>query len=141
MSKIKFLLFSYFIILFIGCSSKQDYYTILSEKVLNNIDENLDLYDMIVFIPGSGCDGCITYAENFFKDNVSNQRVKFIFTFVASKKNLGLKVGKDNLTHPNVLIDNDNEFYLRQYDERHYPYILYITNGAISGITMLDALY
>jgi len=130
-----------FVLVFMGCNSnKINYYTALSETVLNSMDEDMALYDMIVFIPGSGCTGCITNAEHYFKKNLTNERIKFIFTDINSKKLLRMLIGEDNIGRSNIFIDEDNIFNLKEYDERNYPYVLQIKDGVISGIAMLDEI-
>jgi len=103
----------------------------MSDLVEKEFKDEIDRYDMIVIIPGSGCAGCISNAERFFQNNVTNEKTKFILTHNASVKNLTLRVGKENIALPNVLIDKEDLFYLSKHAERIYPYAFYVNNGKI----------
>lgn len=59
---------------------------------------------------------------------------KFIFTYNFSRKNLILKLKKENLENQNVLIDDKNIFYLENYDEKIYPIVIECVDGKISKI-------
>lgn len=125
-------------ITFTSCSKNNSYSDALSKKISDNLSKDLYLYNKIVIIPGSGCDGCITDAEYFFKNNYENEKIMFIFTFVASKKILRLFIGKDNIKRKNIFTDDDNIFYLNDYDEKNYPYLINIDNGKIVGINVFN---
>ena len=133
MRKISFILIV--IILFAACS-ENDYKTELTKVLKNNIEDLLN-YDLIVVMPGSGCTGCITVAEDMFQNNVSNERYLFVFTHNISQKNLKIKLGSDNFTKPNVIIDKDNRFYLKNYEERIYPLAIVLNKGKIVKVDLL----
>lgn len=121
----------------LNCSNVS-YEAQIKSKIENYLINESDSYDYVVLIPGSGCSGCITNAENYFIENVSNLRTKFIFTKILSKKELALKLGIDNLQRKNVLLDSLNYFYLSSYEERIYPYIMQLTNNKVMIINKLN---
>ena len=97
----------------------------------------MTLYDEIVIIPGAGCTGCISNAENYFKNNVYNDRYMFIFTYFMSKKSLFMRLGQDNLVRDNVLIDTSDLFYVPHNHDNIYPYIISVDDGQIVDIRLL----
>jgi hypothetical protein len=127
-----------FIILMLGllcfCCTNNNYYNDISNTVNAYLEDSLKHYEKIIIIPGSGCNGCISNAEKFFLQNVKNEKIKFILTYNFSRKNLLLKLKKENISRSNVLIDDNNIFYLRRYEERIYPVTIKIINGKITEI-------
>jgi hypothetical protein len=99
-----------------------------------HLADSIDQYDLIVLIPGSGCTGCITQAEDYFLRNVQNERIKFILTKNHSNKGLSIRLGKSNLRRNNVWIDQGDVFYLEEYEERIYPMVISIRDGRIDKI-------
>ena len=77
-------------------------------------------------IPATGCTGCITKAENYFKCNQHDTTKLFIFTNIISVKNLFLRLGgRTNVVNrKNVIIDYDNVFYFPEYEEHIYPVLI-----------------
>lgn len=117
-----------------GCSSKHK--TI--EKFNNSIFKELPgIYnasqkEFIILIPNQGCGGCITVAENFYKQYQDREQFLFIFTNVISRKMLAFKV---QINPGNTLIDTDDNFLkLLPQKERIYPCILYVREGRIEAL-------
>ena len=129
-----FILFSAlaFTSVFVGCG--RDYESDLSKIIKVDLKDSLQQYDKIVLIPGSGCTGCISNAEDYFFKNVGNNNILFILTNNFSEKGLKLRLGADNLSKANVIVDEKNTFYLRNYKENIYPVLIDITNGRIVKI-------
>jgi len=126
--------------LFMACFSscqQQDYYSAMAEKIEEQMGDELEKYDNIVIFPGSGCTGCITEAENFFSTNIHNERIKFILTFITSRKGMAMRLGKENIAKENVLIDDKNIFYLVNHKEKIYPTVAFIENGKITKVQRL----
>lgn len=63
----------------ISCD-KNNYQNEISKRLNAQFGDSLKNYEMIVVLPGSGCTGCITNAENFFVNNINNSKIKFILT-------------------------------------------------------------
>lgn len=120
-------------LLFLCCKGKT-YYSAITDVVKSELGENLKDYDKIFIIPGSGCTGCINSAEDFFLNNVNNVKNKFIFTYNFSRKNLVIKLKKENVERENVLIDDKNIFYLDKYKEKIYPIAIELVEGKVSKI-------
>lgn len=67
-------------------------------------------YNHVIIIPGSGCSGCITVAEDFLKNNYKNPEYLFILTNITSLKILSHKVGFNVINVKNIIIDDRNEY-------------------------------
>jgi hypothetical protein len=117
---------------------RNDYNHEISKKIASVLGDDLKNYKYIVIIPGSGCTGCITFAENFFVDNVDNKEMIFIFTDIISRKQLSIKLKAENIQRPNVLIDSNKDFYLTGYKEKIYPVIATIDREKIVKIQMVN---
>lgn len=116
-----------------ACKSSHEVYgnAIFSIAKLT-LAEKVSKFDCIIIIPGSGCTGCISQAEQYFLQNKCTESVLFVFTNYYSYKNMSLRLGgKDNLLRDNVYMDANNAFYLKEYSEHIYPYIIYIENNAV----------
>lgn len=138
MKRIDFLIILLFSLLCFCCKSN-NYYKEISDVIASNLKDSLKSYDMVVLIPGSGCTGCISGAEYFFIENVKNRKIKFILTYNFSRKSLMLRLGKENINQSNVFIDNDNTFYLKQYEEKIYPVAILVNDeGQITKADKLD---
>ena len=58
----------------------------------------------------------------------------FIFTDIASEKKLKLTVGDVNIEKSNVLIDQKNQFYIKNFEEKIYPFKLYVNKGKVTSV-------
>jgi thioredoxin-related protein len=125
------------LIIFILASCTKSY----SDKLLGVFytiqDKSTFDYKYLIIIPNSGCTGCISFAENFFMENKDNQEMFFVFTKIFSKKDLKIRIGRDNLTRSNVYIDDENRLYLSQYEENIYP-VVFIFQDKKVGFKYLD---
>lgn len=135
----KLILAIIFITTLLCCNNEKSYQQELSNIVSEYPNEDLSQFDAIVIIPGSGCSGCITDAEHYFQKNIGNDRIKFVFTFITSKKLLTLLIGEDNINSHNILIDNNNTFYLKKFIEKDYPYTIHFVDGQIVDVKPFDA--
>jgi hypothetical protein len=122
----------------INCT-RRAYNVEIAEKVEMLLEKDTLDYDYIVIIPGSGCSGCISIAEQFFLDNVSDGKMKFILTKNASKKGLILRLHEENLKRENVLVDIDNNFYLIGYEEKIYPIIASVKKKKVIQVRQLSS--
>ena len=119
-----------------GC--KPDYFSAMADKIEQQFGNELAKYENIVIIPGAGCTGCISEAEVFFVRNIQNERIKFILTRIISHKEMALRLGKENITKENVLIDEKDTFYLWGYQDKIYPVVAFVENGKISNVQMFS---
>lgn len=125
--KISSLLHILFVVQFL--SSCVSYEKKVAEE-LNNLD--LSHYDSVILVPGSGCPGCITMAENYFCQNVQDTSKLFIFTNIISLKGLKGKLRGVDFTHmSNIIFDVDNHFYFPDCVECVYPYCFEIKNSTV----------
>ena len=129
----KVIIFILGLLLFIGCQP-----TTFEQAVKKSFDYYLDTASVkcqyIMLIPNSGCTGCISDAEYFFKEYNGNDEILFIFTHVISKKDLRIRIGKENLQRKNVLIDSDNRFYFEEFQESIYPIIAVIKDRKVVAL-------
>lgn len=120
-------------LLLVGCQSQS-----FEQAVKNSFDNYLDTtvvdYKYVMLIPNSGCTGCISDAEYFFKEYKDNSEILFIFTHIISKKDLRIRVGKENLQRKNVLIDIENRFYFGQFQESIYPIVAVIKDKEVVAL-------
>lgn len=100
--------------------------------------DTLRHYRYVVLIPGAGCNGCITEAENFFVTHACDSSTLFIFTRVSSVKNLWIKMGREKFSLPNVYIDKNSKFYFPEYDKCIYPCLIYLKEGRPERFANLD---
>lgn len=92
-------------------NQKEIYLTNNITKLMQNLEK---CYSQIIIIPGSGCSGCITHAENFLKKNHNNQEYLFILTNIKSLKNINHKIDLKVDQLSNIILDYDN-VYSRYY--------------------------
>lgn len=126
------------LIILIVSSCKKNYKDTLQSIVDNENIENVEKYEAIVIIPGSGCTGCITNAENYFLQNCDNSSTLFVLTHISSLKELKLRLSQSNLDRENVIIDKANKFYAPQYEEAIYPIFCMLRKGRIIDWKLLD---
>ncbi|HTO14529.1 MAG TPA: hypothetical protein VLZ83_02110 [Edaphocola sp.] len=112
-----------FLILLSSCSTenkKNEEY--LSKRITAIMPTLNKCYSHIIIIPGSGCSGCITVAEDFLKDNYKNPECLFILTSINSLKIINHKIGINVSQLPNVILDYDNVY--SRYNMPIYPIVI-----------------
>ena len=128
------LLFS-FIIAISACTKKDDRFADL-ERALLSADIGTGFLETpgLLVIPNAGCEGCITSAEAFVKDNVGQiNSLRVIFTGINSHKVLKQKIGRDIYSHSQVFIDRSNLFYSPDIVSI-YPSIIYLDEKSVMKI-------
>lgn len=118
------------------------------QAVTENFNRYLDTATVsckyIMLIPNSGCTGCISDAEYFFKEYSDNNDILYIFTHVMSQKDLRIRVGKENIQRKNVIVDKENRFFFDQFQEAIYPIVAVIKNNKVTALkehTFLREIY
>ncbi|MDR2362036.1 MAG: hypothetical protein LBD91_04835 [Prevotellaceae bacterium] len=119
-----------------GC--KPDYFAAMAAKIEEQVGEALNNYDNVVIVPGSSCSSCISEAETFFVKNIENDRIKFVLTQIASRKEMAIRLGKENIGKENVLIDEKKVFYLLGYHDKIYPVVAFVDNGKVVHVQLLS---
>lgn len=112
-----------FFILFSSCSTenkKNEEY--LSKRVHALMPTLNKCYSHIIIIPGSGCSGCITVAEDFLKTQYNNPECLFILTSINSLKIINHKIGVNLSQLSNVILDYDNVY--SRYKMSMYPIVI-----------------
>ena len=78
-----------------------------------------------ILIPGTGCSGCINFAEDFLKENLhKHKNVKYILTKINSLKLLKLKLGINVFDNEIILDTMDN--FSNQSLYTIYPTIFFV---------------
>jgi len=129
--KIKIILF---LLLFsIGCRKNIFPKTISSlEKLSQHHFVDNQVY---LVIPNAGCDGCISYSEEFVKTNYKKYpNLIFILTSISSQKKLKYILGDSILKSNNVVIDSNNVFLYPQNENKIYPLVIYTNKDNITKI-------
>lgn len=120
--------FFYLILLsaILSCSSEGDFEKEIGEK-LSEIDLKFDKkYKYIVILPGAGCQTCISSIEEYFRNNIKDEkRTLLILTQFANKKLLTIAFSQTVLELPNVYLDDDNIFNKGMLQSL-YPIIVYL---------------
>ncbi len=120
----------------VGCKEP----SVLSTHALEGYFRSLELKnDTIFIIPGSGCLGCILYAQELVVENIKNsdKEITFILTrvddFKIMKRHLGIT---DKSKARNIIYDKQNR--LGQLGYRSiYPLIVTLCHGKIVKIEFL----
>jgi len=93
-------------------------------------------YKNYIIIPNTGCQGCISNAEEFLMSNLNSAKYFFILTNYESKKYLRIKLGDSIFKAKNVFLDSTNKYYPQSFNERIYPISIYINNNTIENISL-----
>lgn len=119
-----------------SCTNNSSYERLLSSLLEKNID--LQDYSVVVIIPGAGCTGCISQAEDFFRQQMSREDHLFIFTNITSLKTLKLKMENIDIENlDNTIIDKENLYDIQENQECIYPHIAIVENGRIKEVSRL----
>ncbi len=122
------------VLLLLSACGNTEFKDKLNKLIKNKIDNiNLENIEYIIIIPNQGCDGCISSAEEFYKNNKNRDDLFFIFTSVVSVKTLNIKL---NINKKTTYVDFDNDFIkVFPNNKRIYPLILSVKAGEISDIS------
>ncbi|PIQ47982.1 MAG: hypothetical protein COW03_12250 [Cytophagales bacterium CG12_big_fil_rev_8_21_14_0_65_40_12] len=113
-----------------SCSIKSNTINDFQRKLMSISKDELVIseFDKVLIIPGAGCTGCVSSAENFVMENFERiDRILVIFTAIPSQKMLKMKLGID-LNRQNVYLDKDNEFNAGNIYS-FYPTVFYLKDG------------
>jgi hypothetical protein len=121
----------FFLVLIASWSCKDNSPVNLLAETENIVHKDLALnYKAVVFLPSSGCGGCISRAEEFLVNQYIEQQmtgIYFIVTGHFSKKTARLRLG-DALQHQDVYFDYEQKFssppFLTQF-----PKVIFIKDG------------
>ena len=126
----KLYLFIFIISSLLGCNNTSVH--ISHKSLIQDYPNKSKDYNIYFIIPGAGCPGCITNAELFFKNNIDNKNIRYIFTSIESEKLFRMKFGDINTNFSNIIIDFDSKYSLPESDENAiYPCILYLNGNKI----------
>ena len=121
------------VLLLCGCQS--EYEANIKVNIEEMLRNNSASYEKVYIIPGVGCSGCITNAENFYKLNHSDSTVLFIFTGIKSLKVLRKKYSSICFEDSdNVIIDTDRVFYSYSDEESFYPHVVVLDGAKVKQI-------
>ncbi|MBB6235540.1 hypothetical protein HDC90_000137 [Pedobacter sp. AK013] len=133
--KTKYLIFSIAFILILSCQRKNDQ---LNEFIINTFPD-IESGNVLV-LPGSGCSGCISDAENSIDSLLKTNNYKIIFCKIQSLKTLKnrLRDKRISFDDPNILIDTADNYIknsVKYKDFWSYPTHIVVKNRVITEIT------
>lgn len=133
--KIKYLIFSITILLIFSCQRNGGQLNEFILKTFPDIESG-----NILVLPGSGCSGCISDAENSIDSLLKTNNYKIIFCKIQSLKTLKnrLRDKKIRLDDPNILIDTADTYIknsVKYKDFWSYPTHIIVKNKVITEIT------
>jgi hypothetical protein len=120
--------------LFMSCEHKQTETSPLVAQLEAVSQKQMENYKAILFVPSSGCGGCINGAENYLLNNYLSQGRKgifFVITGHSSEKTVRMRLGEIALRHPDVYCDL-HEQYSRPPFMMQYPKVLFLERGVIT---------
>lgn len=77
----------------------------------------------ILVIPGVGCSGCISQAQDFFYDNYKSTGSLFVFTGITDLKMFNIEIPDSLRKRDNVIVDDGNKLMELGYDSIYPCYI------------------
>lgn len=120
------------ILVMTACSDK---HTKLREAI-HALDADTLATGSYVIIPDQGCEGCISTAEAFVKDNINApDSTKYIFTRIQSVKLLKIKLGNDVMSSSKVLLDTADIIEYPDKEKAIYPMIVSVKDHRIDKIS------
>ena len=118
---------------FYGCRQTHDNELELCQSVERLMqDDSLSRYDYIVIIPQEGCEGCISFGEDFYETYKTVTGIKFIFTNIVSEKKLRKRIE----IAPGTIIDKKGVLAAGcKESDRLYPTVINIEKGKVEKIS------
>lgn len=89
-----------------------------------------------VIIPNQGCEGCISTAEAFVKNNIDvSDSTRYVFTRIQSVKLLKIKLGNNVMSSSRVLLDTADIIEYPDKEKEIYPMIITVKDHQIDKIS------
>jgi len=89
-----------------------------------------------IIIPNQGCEGCISTAEAFVKNNISkSDNIRYIFTRIQSAKLLKIKLGNDVMSSNKVLLDTADTIEYPDKGKEIYPMIVTVKDHRVDKVS------
>lgn len=128
----KHLLLLLFMLVMTGCSDK---HTKLCQAI-SALDADKLATGNYVIIPNQGCEGCISTAEAFVKNNIDvSDSTRYIFTRIQSVKLLKIKLGNNVMSSSKVLLDTADIIEYPDKAKAIYPMIITVKEHQIDKIS------
>ncbi|MCF6404663.1 hypothetical protein L3C95_17330 [Chitinophaga filiformis] len=125
------LLFLFITLLTSACADK---HTSLHQAI-DALDKSKLATGSYVIIPNQGCEGCISTAEAFVKNNIGRtDNIRYIFTRIQSAKLLKIKLGSNVISSNKVLLDTANMIEYPDKGKEIYPMIISVKDHQIDKI-------
>lgn len=127
------------IVLFAGCNQKSandtsgqikktTFYSFLkSEKLEKN------RFKKVIIIPGAGCGGCISKAQENYYKNYKDTNTLYIFTTISDSKLFKNTLPDQALNYKNLILDTTN-FMVKYGFKSIYPSEIILTNSETLNI-------
>jgi hypothetical protein len=105
-------------------------------QAINALDADQLATGSYVIIPNQGCEGCISTAEAFVKDNINtSDSTRYIFTRIQSVKLLKIKLGNNVMSSSKVLLDTADMIEYPDKEKAIYPMIITVKDHQIDKIS------
>lgn len=131
------IVFLLLVVFIASCSSASSYLITMTDR-MDSFDFSLNNYEKVIIIPGTGCPGCISKAEDYFRHNYQDKSSLFLFTNILSRKGLDFKMKGIALEDlPNVIIDDTNHFFIENELDNEFPMIINVKEGKMVKIKPL----
>jgi hypothetical protein len=104
-------------------------------QAIDALDKSRLTTGSYVIIPNQGCEGCISTAEAFVKNNIGKaDSIRYIFTRIQSAKLLKIKLGSNVMASNKVLLDTANMIEYPDKGKEIYPMIITVKDHHIDRI-------
>lgn len=124
-----------FLTLLVSACSRQNGVGKLSQAI-DALDANDLATGSYVIIPNQGCEGCISTAEAFVKNNIGkSDSIRYIFTRIQSAKLLKIKLGNDVMSSNKVLLDTADMIEYPDKEKEIYPMIVTVKDHRVDKVT------
>ena len=129
-------IFALCFLLFLGCSDNE---TKTAKQIIKFLPNDENTYNAYLVIPGAGCGGCISNAEQIMRQNIDRKNIRFVLTKIESLKVTNLKTGKKLLSSENVFIDIEDKIPgMFGKKDLIYPFIIYIEGNTVKEVNELN---
>lgn len=123
------------LVLLVSNSCERGYERFVTENLEGVFGDTLKLYSRVIIIPGSGCTGCISSAENYFKSHSDDTTCLYVFTNYYSFKGMKVRLGgSGNICRRNTFLDSTNVFQNKDFVQCEYPFSVSLQNGKVVSI-------
>ncbi|HRK53791.1 MAG TPA: hypothetical protein PK185_07745 [Cyclobacteriaceae bacterium] len=127
------------VICFLSCTDNPDYNNYYDYIKLEQGKGKWPDHLMVVTIPSTGCNSCISPVLRFLKAHINELDYQFIITEITDKKLLQEWLGNELFNNPRLIIDTDNAW--RRFNlSAPFPLIIILKRGEIVRVKYMNNL-